>query len=233
MREFVGVKSPLDLILEMQLRGAIIDSLFKREALMFDRISCPHFKDMRSSVAPLGMEPLDELAAHIDYIEKQGLLYPPIPDAEGPQLGLLETDSEFQLLKGAEPALEQLLRGSMGAIEEAGLNELMDGRAIEPDKLNDYLDKMNPEVAIPFIAALQFQVRRLSVQLRVINGVEACPILSDIVPQLPLQRPEKSETVDVTFKALPIPENPCLGNRLSSTAPTPTPAASSSPSATG
>lgn len=206
MREFVGVKSPLDLILEKQLRGATIGSLFKREALMFDRISCPHFKDMSSSFAPLGMELLDDLVAHIDYIEERGLLYPPIPDAEGPQLGLLETDGEFQLLKGVEPALEQMLRGSMEAIKNAGLSELMGGRALEPDKLDGYLDKMRPEMAIPFVAALQYQVRRLSVQLRVLNGVEACPVLSDIVPQLPLQRPEKSETVAVTFNALPIPD---------------------------
>lgn len=191
----------------MQSRGAAISSLFKREALMFDRISCPHFKDMRSSFAPFGMELLDELATHVDYIEEQGLLYPSIAAAEGPKLGLLETDSEFQFLQTVEPALEQLLRGSMGAIEEAGLNELMDGRAIEPGKLNEYLDKMNPEVAIPFVAALQFQVRRLSVQLRVLDGVEAFPVLSDIVPQLPFQRPEKGQTVSLTFNVLPIPDD--------------------------
>lgn len=206
MREFVGVKSPLDLILEMQLRGATIDSLFKHEALMFDRISCPLFKDISSSFAPLGVEPLDELATHIDYIEEQGLLYPAIPNAEGAQLGLLETDSEFQTLKVVEPALEQLLRMSMGAIEEAGLSDLMDGRAIEPDKLNGYLEKMRPEVAIPFVAAFQYQVRRLSVQLRVVNGVEARPVLSDVVPQLPLQHSEKSEAVSLTFNALPSPD---------------------------
>lgn len=204
MREFVGVKSPLDLILEKQLRGATIGSLFKREALMFDRISCPHFKDMSSSLASLG---IDELAAHIDYIEERGLLYPAIPDAEGPQLGLLETDNEFQLLKGVEPGLEQLLRGSMETIKNAGLGELMEGRAIEPDKLNCYLDKMRPEMAIPFVAALQYLVRRLSIQLRVLSEVEACPVLSDIVPQLPIQRSEKGETISLTFKALPIPDD--------------------------
>jgi len=58
----------------------------------------------------------------------------------------------------------------------------MDGQAVEPDKLNSYLDKMRPEMAIPFVAALQYLVRRLSVQLRVLSGVEACPVLSDIVP---------------------------------------------------
>jgi len=87
---------------------------------MFDRISCPHFKDMSSSLASLGMEPLDELAAHIDYIEERGLLYPAIPDAEGPQLGLLETDSEFRLLKSVEPGLEELLRGSVEANKKRG-----------------------------------------------------------------------------------------------------------------
>lgn len=204
MREFVGVKSPLDLILEMQSRGATIESLFKREALMFDRISCPFFENINSSLAPLGLPPLDGLAAHIEYLNEKGLLLTEIPTADGPQLGLLESDSEFQLLRSAEQPLEQMIRASL---ENAGLSELLDGRSIVPEELSGFLDKMRPEVAASFLFAFQHHIRRLSVQLRVLNGMEAYPVLSDLVPQLPLQRSEKSETVSVTFNALPTPDD--------------------------
>lgn len=41
MREFIGVKSFFDLLIEMKLREIPPGDVFKREALMFSRICCP------------------------------------------------------------------------------------------------------------------------------------------------------------------------------------------------
>jgi hypothetical protein len=204
MREFVGIKSALDLILEMKSKDATIESLFKREALMFDRIICPFAENFNATLAQLGVSPLDDLAAQIAYLNEQGLILADIPMTDVSQLGLLESDSEFQRLRSAEEPLTLLVRRAM---ENAGLGELLDGRSIEPHEINDYLSKMNQDVAISFVIVFQHYIRRLSVQLRVLKGMEAYPVLSDLIPQLPLQQPKKNETVSVTFNALPMPDD--------------------------
>jgi hypothetical protein len=188
----------------MKSKDATIESLFKREALMFDRIICPFAEKFSVILVQLGGLLLNDFAAHIDYLYEKGVLLTDIPMTDASQLNLLESDSEFQVLKSAEEPLTKLVRGAM---ENAGLGELLDGRSIEPHEINDYLSKMNQEVAVSFVIVFQHFIRRLSIQLRVLNGIEAYAVLSDLIPQLSLQQPKKNETVSLTFNALPMPDD--------------------------
>lgn len=203
MRDFIGIKSPLDLVFEMQVRGMPVDSLFKREALMFSRISCPFAEKIQESLSYLGITPLNELAAHLNYLQEHGLLFTPPPLTEGVQLNLLESDEEFQALRSIEQPLEQWIRGTM---HDAGLSEFLNGRSIEPDKLDYYLPKVEPIVA-PFVFTFQYYIRRMSVQLRVLDGMDAYPVVSDIIPQMPIPRPQKCDVIDVTLNTLPVADD--------------------------
>lgn len=203
MREFVGIKSPLDLVFEMQMGGNPIDGLLKREALMFSRISCPFIEKIQSGLGYFGIMPFDDLARHLNYLQERGLLFTPPLAAEGAQLNLLESDDEFNALRSVEQPLEQWILGTM---RDAGLSELLDGRSIEPDELDNYLPRIGPMVA-PFIFTFQYYVRRMSVQLRVLDRMDAYPLISDIIPQMPISQPRKCDIINVTLNALPIPDD--------------------------
>jgi hypothetical protein len=203
VREFVGIKSPLDLILELKARDVHVPDLLKREALMFSRIGCPKIEELLALSVPCGFEhpSITELIGHFNYLDEQGVLYHFPPSVEGPQLTLLEEDNDYQVLKRMESPLVQLFTEGL---QRAGLSELQTGKAIEPEELHNYLPHIEPILAPTFIV-LQYFVRLLSLQLRVIHGVEAYPVLSEIVPQIPIPRPNKCDVVDVVINALPIP----------------------------
>jgi hypothetical protein len=100
MREFVGIKPPLDLLLEVFSKGLPVNSVFKRETLMFRRVGCiPQFGTLSSlllGLGNLGSTIPSELARHLDYLSGQGLLFDVPPSAQGPQLDVLASDKEFQ-----------------------------------------------------------------------------------------------------------------------------------------
>jgi hypothetical protein len=61
------------------------------------------------------------------------------------------------------------------------------------------------QVVMPLVYTLQYLARKLSIQLRVLDGVDAYPILSEIVPQLP--RAETGNVISIAIKALPVPDD--------------------------
>jgi hypothetical protein len=203
VREFVAIKSPIDLAIEMQAGGIPADCLLKREALMFSRISSPFVEKFQSSMSYLGLASLNDLTEHLNYLQERSLLFMLPPSAEGAQLNLLESDAEFQTLRSVEQPLEQWI---LEAMRNAGLEELLDGRSIEPDKMDSYSPKIEPVVA-PFIFTFQYYVRRMCVQLRVIDGMDAYPVISDIIPQMPIPQSQKCDVIDVTLNSLPIPDD--------------------------
>lgn len=203
MREFIGVKSFFDLLIEMKLREIPPSDVFKREALMFSRICCPLIEGINQMSGFLKLQPLDDLVSHIDLLSQHGLFLAPPPSATEPQVNLLESDSEFQALKSIEPAVVQLLHGTMRA---GGMGELLDGKSVEPDEIPQYLSKVGPEVAASFTLALRYHARSVGVQLRTLYGMDAYPVFSDLTPQIPLQQSEKCDTVNITLNALPVPD---------------------------
>jgi hypothetical protein len=78
MREFVGVKSPLDPLIEVGSKRLPVESVFKREALMFRHIACPQlgqlvpaFQKLTSIAGPMA----DQFCAHIDYLKQRGVIF--------------------------------------------------------------------------------------------------------------------------------------------------------------
>ena len=174
---------------------------------MFSRIGCPQFEHISTLVKvfeKLGKSwpDLDNLARHLNYLGEQGILFDPPSSPTGLLLSLLEADSDFQVLKNIEPPIEKLLKEKL---QETGIDELVNKPLITPDEFEYLLNNIEPAV-VPMFIALQLLVRQISVRLRVIDGMGAYPILSQVVPQMPTQQTEKHEVIDVVIKTLPIPD---------------------------
>lgn len=218
VREFVGVKSPLDLIFEVDAGTFPVDSVFKREALMFNRIGCPQAENfikvfnslphlfptlLTSTRARDLASRFNHLTKHPNYLLGERILFETPLSAEGQQLNLLEADSDFQRLKSLGQPIEQLL---IEGFRKADLGVLLEGGTIEPNDLPNYIPKMEPTIA-PVVLALQYYVRQMSIQLRVLDRIDAYPILSEIVPQIISPQAAKSDVIDVVIKALPMPDD--------------------------
>jgi hypothetical protein len=95
MREFVGVKSPLDLLIEVGSKRLPVESIFKREALMFRRIACPHLGQVVSAFERLGdlAQPIsNQLCAHVNYLKQNRVIFDDVSSADGSDLGVMMTE---------------------------------------------------------------------------------------------------------------------------------------------
>src|SRR2546423_8827008 len=133
MREFVGVKSPLDLLIEVISTRLPVENVFKREAMMFGRIACPQldkmvaaFEALVSSAHPLSaqLNPIGtEFFSHIDYLRKHNIISDDVLSADGAAVDFLKSDSEFASLMTVE---NRVGPWAHEAIQNAGLDDLFD-----------------------------------------------------------------------------------------------------------
>ena len=101
MREFVGVRSPLELVIEVGSKRLPVESVFKREALMFHRIACPHLGQVVSAFEKIGnvAQPIsNQMRAQIDYLKEQQVIFDDVSSAVGEKLDFLSSNTEFQSL---------------------------------------------------------------------------------------------------------------------------------------
>ncbi len=207
MREFVGIKSPLDLLLEVTSARLQIPNVFKREALIFKKIGClPHldqFLPLLRTIGELNVSSLpDELADHLAYLSEQGILFDAPYSATGPETNLLESDPEYQNLVSIEEPLRKVV---LDSFHQAGLDSLIGENSMTAAEMLMYFPNVEPVIA-PLVFTLQHLARKLSVQMRVLNDVEAFPLYSGIVPRIPFLNAAKSDVIEVSLKALPLPD---------------------------
>ena len=206
MREFVGVRSPLELVIEVGSQRIPVERVFKREALMFQRIACPYLGQVVAAFDTIGniAQPIsNQLCAHINYLREQRVIFEDVSSADGAELDVLRFDTEFQNLTTIEEPLAQSL---LTAIQNAGLEEILKRQDLTVDEMLPHLDNL-PSVIGPLFCALQLIVRKLSIQLKVLNGMDAYPIFSEMFPAIPFPQDRKCEVVDVVIKALPLPDD--------------------------
>lgn len=206
MREFVGVKSPLDLMIEVGSKRLPVESVFKREALMFSRIAVPQLGQMVSAFQKLGpiAQPIsDQFCAHVEYLKEQNVIFDDVSSAVGPEFGVLMSNNAFRSLTKVEwPIAQAIFEG----LKSAGLHKVLQGQDLTVDEMLPCLDQV-PSFVGPFVCALQLIARKLCIQLRVLNKMDAYPVFSDLVPPIPLQAPERNaDVLDVAINALPGPD---------------------------
>jgi len=206
MREFVGVKSPLDWMMEIGSKRLPVENLFKREALMFDRIVCPQlgsvvsaFEKIRKLAEPLS----DQLVAHIEYLKEQGVILDDISSASGPEFGRLMSDMDFRKLTNIEGPVG---RAVIEEIKNAGLEDVVKREDLTVDEMLPHLSQL-PFVIGPLVGILQLMTRKISIQLRVLNGMDAHPVFSEIIPGIPFQSSKICDVIEVAIEALPMPDD--------------------------
>lgn len=211
MREFVGIKSSLDLIIEVASGKVPVENVLKSEALMFSRIGFPQVEQSLSMLEGLGHPLTITLANHLNYLLEQNVLFSLPPSAEGSQLELLDLDPDFRNLRTVEQPLAQHVVQSFrdtGLDQTLGnLGERLDCGSITLDEMASFLPQIDPSVFAPVVAAAQYYVRQISTQLRILDKIDAYPILSQIVPQVPLPQDTKCDVIDVVLQALPLPDD--------------------------
>jgi hypothetical protein len=210
MREFVGVRSPLDLMIEVGSRRLPVDSVFKREALMFSRIAIPQLGKIVSAFEKIGTiaQPIsNQFCAHVEYLKEHSVIFDDVSSAVGPEVGVLMSHDAFRGLAAVEwPIATAIFEG----LKNAGLDKVLEGQDLTVDEMFDSVEsrmEQLPFIVGPVICAFQLIVRKLSIQLRVLDKMDACPVFSDIVPPIPLEASERNAAVvDVVINALPVPD---------------------------
>jgi len=207
MGEFIGVRSPLDWMIEVGAKRLPVESLFKREALMFSRIACPQLGQVVSAFGKLSdvaPELSDEICAHVDFLRERGVIFDDVSLAEGEDLSRLMKNVQFQAVSLSE---KPIARAVIEEIKNAGLEDvLVKGNDLTVDEMLPHLDSV-PFVFGPMFLILQLMTRKISIQLRVLNGIDAYPVFSEIVPGITVQGTKASDVIDVVIKALPIPDD--------------------------
>jgi len=101
---------------------------------------------------------------------------------------------------------EPLGKGVLDSFHQAGLDGLLDRDSMTTAEMLTYFPNVEPVIA-PLVFTLQHLARKLSVQLRILDQVEAFPVFSGIVPRLPFPQAAKSDVIEVSIKALPLPDD--------------------------
>ena len=206
MREFVGVKSPLDLAIEVASKRLPVENVFKREALMFGRIACPQLGQVVSVFEKFGSiaQPIsDQFCAHVDYLKQQGVIFDDVSSADGPELDFLMSDEEFRGLANLDNKVGPWI---LHAIHDAGLERVLKRPDVTVEEMLPHLDQV-PAVIGPMVVALQLVIRKISIQLRILDRMDAYPVFSETVPPIPLQVPHRCDVIDVAINALPVPDD--------------------------
>jgi hypothetical protein len=206
MREFVGVRSPLDWMIEVGSKRLSVGSLFKREALMFSRIVCPQLGQVVSAFERIGSlaQPLsDQVVAHVEYLKEHGVILDDVSSASGAEFGLLMSDIDFRTLTRIE---EPIGRAVIEEIKNAGLEDIIDSKDLTVDEMLPHLSQL-PFVIGPLVGILQLMIRKMSIQLKVLNNMDAYPIFSEMIPAILVEQTKKCEVIEIAIKSLPMPDD--------------------------
>jgi len=111
------------------------------------------------------------------------------------------SNSSFRNLTHVEWPIGQAI---FEGLKNAGLEKVLEGQEITVDEMLPRLEQV-PFIAGPLVCALQLITRKLCIQLRELNRMDAYPIFSQIVPVVPVEDDQKCEVIEIVMKTLPLP----------------------------
>lgn len=181
MCAFTGVVSWFDILSEYPS--------LKREALMFNRLAVSHLKSILTTKSQFGRSSEQYVNELNGLIEKDIVFEAPeIP----PDLGLFNNQ---HFLKNVDSTIEQQDKVNQLVAEIDALNPVDESRI---EHLSVYL-KMMKSVA-------DSHIRATSIQLRVLNSLDAYPVVSTELEQAQESHANKSDVVQIILNALPVPD---------------------------
>lgn len=181
MREFVGVKSSL-------LFHENLNNFLKREALIFNRIAVP-MADMRGILKDPANEFESLLEAGIAFI-------PPHP-----------TNEDLYTVEEYRNSMSQMSKLADELTQSAKEYESLDNCQVAPIRAEiAELERAFQGIRKAFLA-VDYYSRAVSVQLRVIDGLDAIPILDSRMNTVDVSNVNRNEVVNIVLNNLPVPSD--------------------------
>ena len=212
MKEFVGIKPCYDPFIDVFARKASIYSILKREALIFNRIAFPVFNDLLSYCKMYEMT--RGLVDVLEMLYQNGLIIEAEILSES-QDQRLKLNAEFRDVSEVKDHLRGIslerIKGFTGfdltkikEIDESFITELMNKLRSLPEEQSDELLK----TAFPLMLHYdQYLARSVSIQLREVNQMDTCPILSLSIPPVNPAHVNKTDVVQIVLNALLVPDD--------------------------
>jgi hypothetical protein len=183
----------------------------KREALMFNRIAVSNLNEFLSMIKSL---PIEHQLNFTDYewLCEEGILF------EAKHRGGVEIASEeYQevdtLAKRHAQAIKQLMKEhGFEKIPQLDNDETMNLLEELKNCFGENVDGLiklieSEEFKLNLVLASDYSVRGISIELRLLEGLDTYPmLLGSIPPAKQFQSTSVGDVVEITFKALPVPE---------------------------
>lgn len=201
MREYVGVMSWL---------GAVTTKSFpKREVLLFNRIAVPYLR-LGIQMLEQSDNPNEDFINELESLLQEGIIFEPKIvfshklRANLEYAGYRDLSSKLQ-----NEMLEFIKNPDLKNITDDALNaaviEVL--KVIESGKRST--DSLSPHAFYllnGFIDA-DYEARRISVQLRELDNIQAFPILLSDFYSVQKEQADKTDVVEIVLKALPVPDD--------------------------
>ncbi len=190
MKEFVGVKPQL----------AVSAGSLKRELLIFTRIALSHYASSLKRLREEPMESSQYLANELEWLVDNKIIFD--PGYAGAEIEL-ENEEHSEILT--------IIRNSQKDVTR-NINEIilrMTRAVVEGKKgieLKNYLDTRLDFVKKSIPLADEYIARLVSIQLRLLDSMDAYPILSSL-PHVPNASVQKTDIVRIVLDTLPIPDD--------------------------
>lgn len=187
MKEFVAVNDSSILFHPASL---------KREALMFDRIALPLFTNI-AEIFGKSRQDAPQVLAEIEWLMDKGITFE--PEAKPISEEIITSDEFISLAKAANEYDFELTE-----METESAARLI---SIDEESLKIELTSQAKKLVETQFIIMGLNARYFSVQLRVLEGMDAHPVLSASIPPVKASTVKKSDVIQLGLNALPVPDD--------------------------
>jgi hypothetical protein len=176
---------------------SVIDSgSLKRQALMFDRIARPNF---RKTLEGLQAQHPDKakLFAEFDWLLEMGIVFDPDIDVTEETLNKDEEYREFfEVYWNHLSSMDNSFHGI----------QLSDVTHTKTDTNEAELTEQGRRLWESLSILFGLQAREISLQLRILKGLDAYPVLSSLIPPMENNEDAKATVVQIVLNEFPVPD---------------------------
>jgi hypothetical protein len=168
----------------------------KREALMFDRIALPLFTNI-AEIFGKSRQDAPQVLAEIEWLMDKGITFE--PEAKPISEEIITSDEFISLAKAANEYDFELTE-----METESAARLI---SIDEESLKIELTSQAKKLVETQFIIMGLNARYFSVQLRVLEGMDAHPVLSASIPPVKASTVKKSDVIQLGLNALPVPDD--------------------------
>lgn len=205
MKEFIGVKSWLQCLSESALPERKVQAV-KRDALIFHRLAIPYFnKHLLKILRQSNTENSKYLADEFEWLSENGIIFEPEDIGIDNPIG----DDEIQRYQKLEFSEYSTVPKPDELIEPDPLFVSLEAGEDFSDIIKKLKNGFSPlfNLVKGSMTGAEYQVRRISLQLRKLKNLDAYPIapLTTYLSQQP--EADKSSVVQILLSNLPVPDD--------------------------